>query len=83
MHAELDGEYVEYVTARLPGLRRFAFLLCGDEHRGDDLVQADHHQAVRAFLSQGAPLVLWAMNRHGWVAGKADGQLRAAVWRCD
>jgi DNA-directed RNA polymerase specialized sigma24 family protein len=39
MHAELDGEYVEYVMARLPGLRRFAFLLCGDEHRGDDLVQ--------------------------------------------
>ncbi len=30
---------VEYVTARLPALRRVAYLLCGDEHRADDLVQ--------------------------------------------
>jgi DNA-directed RNA polymerase specialized sigma24 family protein len=34
-----DGEYVEYVTARTPALRRLAYLLCGDEHRADDLVQ--------------------------------------------
>jgi RNA polymerase sigma-70 factor (sigma-E family) len=34
-----DREYVEYVTARLPALRRLAFLLGGDEHRADDLVQ--------------------------------------------
>ena len=34
-----DSEYVEYVTARLPALRRLAYLLCGDEHRADDLVQ--------------------------------------------
>jgi len=34
-----EQEYVEYVTARLPALRRLAFLLCGDEHRADDLVQ--------------------------------------------
>jgi RNA polymerase sigma-70 factor (sigma-E family) len=34
-----DEEYVEYVTARIPALRRLAFVLCGDEHRADDLVQ--------------------------------------------
>lgn len=34
-----EQEYVEYVTARLPALRRLACLLCGDEHRADDLVQ--------------------------------------------
>src|SRR5687768_4883728 len=39
MRAEAKQEYVEYVTARLPSLRRLAFLLCGDEHRADDLVQ--------------------------------------------
>jgi RNA polymerase sigma-70 factor (sigma-E family) len=39
MQAEFEAEYVEYVTARLPALRRFAYLLCGDEHSGDDLVQ--------------------------------------------
>lgn len=34
-----EQEYVEYVTARLPALRRLACLLCGDEHRADDIVQ--------------------------------------------
>jgi len=34
-----EDEYVEFVRARLPALRRLAMLLCGDEHRGDDLVQ--------------------------------------------
>ncbi|MBO0870987.1 MAG: SigE family RNA polymerase sigma factor [Micromonosporaceae bacterium] len=34
-----DQEYVEYVTARMPALRRLAYLLAGDEHRADDLVQ--------------------------------------------
>ncbi|WP_436524241.1 SigE family RNA polymerase sigma factor [Actinoplanes sp. HUAS TT8] len=34
-----EKEYIEYVTARLPALRRLAFLLAGDDHRADDLVQ--------------------------------------------
>lgn len=34
-----DDEYVEYVRARLPELKRLAYLLCGDDHRADDLVQ--------------------------------------------
>ena len=34
-----DDDYVAYVSARLPALKRFAYLLCGDEHRADDLVQ--------------------------------------------
>ncbi|MEV4630457.1 SigE family RNA polymerase sigma factor [Micromonospora sp. NPDC049523] len=34
-----EREYVEYVTARLPALRRLAYSLCGDEHQADDLVQ--------------------------------------------
>ncbi len=39
MQAALEQEYVEFVTARLPALRRLAHSLCGDPHRGDDLVQ--------------------------------------------
>jgi RNA polymerase sigma-70 factor (sigma-E family) len=35
-----DGEYVEYVSARLPALHRAAYLLCGDGHRADDIVAA-------------------------------------------
>jgi RNA polymerase sigma-70 factor (sigma-E family) len=35
----LDVEsYREYVTARMDGLRRTAYLLCGDWHTADDLV---------------------------------------------
>ena len=40
MRADSEAEYVAYVTARLPALRRAAFLLCGgDVDRGDDIVQ--------------------------------------------
>jgi RNA polymerase sigma-70 factor (sigma-E family) len=34
-----EEEYVEYVTARLPALRRLGYLLCGSEDIADDLVQ--------------------------------------------
>ena len=34
-----DAEFTEYVSARSPWLRRVAYLLCGDWHRADDLVQ--------------------------------------------
>jgi RNA polymerase sigma-70 factor (sigma-E family) len=39
MQPALEQEFVEYVTARMPALRRLAYTLCGDEHRGDDIVQ--------------------------------------------
>jgi len=39
VRASEEQQYTEYVTARLPTLRRTAYLLCGDEHRADDLVQ--------------------------------------------
>ncbi|SCL44760.1 RNA polymerase sigma-70 factor, sigma-E family [Micromonospora citrea] len=40
MSAEEDEEYVEYVTVALSRLRRSAYLLCGDAHRADDIVQS-------------------------------------------
>jgi len=39
MRDDSEQEYVDYVTARIPALRRLAFLLTGDEHRADDVVQ--------------------------------------------
>jgi RNA polymerase sigma-70 factor (sigma-E family) len=39
VRASDERRYTEYVTARLPVLRRTAYLLCGNEHRADDLVQ--------------------------------------------
>jgi hypothetical protein len=69
MRAELEREYVEYVTARLPALRRVAYQLTGDAHRGDDGVQqaltrlntrwprargADNLNAIRTPCSSGS-----------------------------
>jgi RNA polymerase sigma-70 factor (sigma-E family) len=34
-----DAEFTEYVSGRIPALRRLAYLLTGDGHRADDLVQ--------------------------------------------
>jgi RNA polymerase sigma-70 factor (sigma-E family) len=39
MRPEAQREYVEYVTGAMASLRRLAYILCGDEHRADDLVQ--------------------------------------------
>ena len=39
MRADDEADYVEYVTARLPALQRTAYLLCGDAHQSDDIVQ--------------------------------------------
>jgi RNA polymerase sigma-70 factor (sigma-E family) len=40
MSARRDEEFTQYVSARLAGFRRLAYLLCQDWHRADDLVQA-------------------------------------------
>ncbi|MFC6017028.1 SigE family RNA polymerase sigma factor [Plantactinospora solaniradicis] len=39
MRDEPEAEYLEYVTARLPSLRRLAYSLCGDDDQADDVVQ--------------------------------------------
>ena len=42
-----ERDYVEYVSARLPVLRRAAYLLSGDRHRTDDVVQATTTELYR------------------------------------
>jgi RNA polymerase sigma-70 factor (sigma-E family) len=39
MRTEAQQEYVDYVTANLVALRHLAYLLCGDEHLANDIVQ--------------------------------------------
>jgi RNA polymerase sigma-70 factor (sigma-E family) len=39
MRAEAEREYTEYLKARLSRLHRTAYLLCGDAHLAEDLVQ--------------------------------------------
>jgi RNA polymerase sigma-70 factor (sigma-E family) len=46
MTSRTDGEFADYMTARLPALRRLAFVLCQDWHRADDLAQA---AAIKAY----------------------------------
>jgi RNA polymerase sigma-70 factor (sigma-E family) len=46
MTSRYDEEFAEYMTARLPALRRLAFVLCQDRHRADDLAQA---AAIKAY----------------------------------
>jgi RNA polymerase sigma-70 factor (sigma-E family) len=50
-----DADFTQYVSARALWLRKVAYLLCGDWHRADDLVQAaitrlyvNWHRASRA-----------------------------------
>jgi RNA polymerase sigma-70 factor (sigma-E family) len=40
MRPELEREYAEYVSGRIPRLHRTAYMLCGDAHRADDIVQS-------------------------------------------
>jgi RNA polymerase sigma-70 factor (sigma-E family) len=40
MRPDLERDYVEFVSARLPRLHRTAYLLCGDSYQADDIVQA-------------------------------------------
>jgi RNA polymerase sigma-70 factor (sigma-E family) len=40
MRAEAEREYTEYLRARLSRLHRTAYLLCGDSHFAEDLVQS-------------------------------------------
>lgn len=39
LRSDLEREYVDYVGARMPALRRVAYQLAGDPHRADDIVQ--------------------------------------------
>src|SRR5207248_8579890 len=70
MRAEEEREYVEYVSARLPVLHRAAYLLCGDGHRADDIVQATitslyrHWRRARAADSVDAYVQRMLIRKH-------------------
>jgi RNA polymerase sigma-70 factor (sigma-E family) len=55
-----EADFTEYVRAHAPWLRKVAYLLCGDWHRADDLVQVgvtklytNWHRANRAWNLNG------------------------------
>jgi RNA polymerase sigma-70 factor (sigma-E family) len=63
-----DDEYVRFLSSRLPRLHRAAYLLCGDRHRAEDIVQAT---ALNLFLK-------W---RHASAADNMDGYLHRMLVR--
>lgn len=77
LHAQID----ELLTLRGAALRRYAFLLCGDVHEAEDLVQ---DAVVRVFSrardGQG-PQVLEPYVRRAIVNGSVDRWRRAGRWR--
>ncbi len=44
-----DESFTAYVAARTPALSRTAYLLCGDAHHAEDLVQSALFQAAKAW----------------------------------
>jgi RNA polymerase sigma-70 factor (sigma-E family) len=46
---ERDQDYVEFVEAASASLRRTAYLVCGDWHRADDIVQESLYKLYRSW----------------------------------
>jgi RNA polymerase sigma-70 factor (sigma-E family) len=49
VNATQEGQFREYVSARMPALRRSAYLLCGNAHTADDLVSIAIGKLFRAW----------------------------------
>lgn len=70
-----DDDYVEWVTARQAGLLRFAYLLTGDSHSAQDLVQT---ALAKAYLKWDTLRV--ETSRGAWVRRIIVNE-QASVWR--
>lgn len=51
MQTQDRADYVEFVSSRLPSLRRLAYVLCGDWHHADDIIQASLTKAYLRWSS--------------------------------
>jgi RNA polymerase sigma-70 factor (sigma-E family) len=76
--SDRDAEFVEYFAARSGTMRGTAYLLCGDWHRAEDLVQATfvklyqawrrigRHDVLDAYTRQTLIRTFLSERRHGW-----------------
>ncbi|MFC7550614.1 SigE family RNA polymerase sigma factor [Plantactinospora sp. GCM10030261] len=69
MRKASEQEYVEYVTGRLPALRRLAYSLSGDRDQADDLVQ---EAATKLYVA-------WSRTP---TVGNLDAYVRSILVRC-
>ncbi|MGO4257312.1 SigE family RNA polymerase sigma factor [Marmoricola sp. RAF53] len=83
--ADLEASFTEYVTARRHALVRTAYLLCGDEHAAEDLVQVALIKAVGHWRRIGDHPEPWLrkvmVNDHisGWRKHRGRERLSADV----
>jgi RNA polymerase sigma-70 factor (sigma-E family) len=81
----VDSGFDEYVRARGDALRRFAYLLCGDRHLGEDLVQEVLIKAYRRWkkIESDQPdryLRTALVRSHvSWLRRRSSGELPAAT----
>ncbi|GAA2385619.1 SigE family RNA polymerase sigma factor [Dactylosporangium salmoneum] len=80
MKVDEERRYVEYVAARLPWIRKVAFLLCQDWHRADDIAQAaitrlylhwrraDGADSLDAYVRTMVVRVFLSERRSGWAS---------------
>ncbi|MEV4343158.1 SigE family RNA polymerase sigma factor [Actinoplanes sp. NPDC049596] len=73
-----DSEYLAFVHGRVKGLRRTAYLLCGDSHQADDIVQETltklytrwpgigHVENIDAYVNTMLVRVFLDERRRGW-----------------
>ncbi|MCE7004064.1 hypothetical protein LWC34_14660 [Kibdelosporangium philippinense] len=73
-----DTAFADYFAARSDAMRRTAYLLCGDWHRAEDLVQVTftklylawrrvtRHQALNAYARQTLVRTFLSERRLGW-----------------
>jgi RNA polymerase sigma-70 factor (sigma-E family) len=78
MRAEDEADFVELVVARAPGMRRTAYVLCGDWHQAEDLVQTTFaklyagwpriraREAVNAYLNRTLARTFIDEGRRSW-----------------
>lgn len=80
----MDSGFDDYVRARGDALRRFAYLLCGDRHLGEDLVQEVLIKAYRRWskIESDQPdryLRTALVRSHvSWLRRRSSGELPAA-----
>ncbi|MCO8269110.1 SigE family RNA polymerase sigma factor [Actinoplanes sp. TRM 88003] len=78
MPRRTDGEYLAFVRGRVTALRRAAYLLCGDSHGADDIVQetltklysrwsrVSHVENLDAYVNTMLVRVFLDERRRGW-----------------
>jgi RNA polymerase sigma-70 factor (sigma-E family) len=78
MPTRADSEYLALVHGRVVGLRRTAYLLCGDAHQADDIVQEtltklytrwpkiNHVENIDAYVNTMLVRVFLDERRRGW-----------------